>query len=119
LIVHVADVECYPVGELVDRKPGPSPIELQQIKDVAPDDATVPFERRVICPVPTSDNVHTADEIVRLAERENVYAIVLGTHGRTGLMRLLAGSVAESVMRKASCPVITVRLPTTNRKILS
>jgi universal stress protein A len=38
-------------------------------------------------------------------------AIVLGTHGRTGRPRSLAGSVAESVVRTASCPVITVREP--------
>jgi len=37
--------------------------------------------------------------------------IVMGTHGRTGLGRLLVGSVAENVMRKATCPVLTVRTP--------
>jgi nucleotide-binding universal stress UspA family protein len=35
--------------------------------------------------------------------------IVLGTHGRTGLGRLLLGSVAEQVRRRANCPVLTVR----------
>lgn len=111
LIVHVADLECYPVGELVDRDPGPSEIELRQIETAVPDDPEVSFEQRVVCPVPTSENVRLAEEIVRVAEQEDVYAIVIGTHGRTGLMRLLLGSVAESVMRKAACPVITVRAP--------
>lgn len=37
--------------------------------------------------------------------------IVMGTHGRTGLSRLLMGSVAEQVVRRASRPVLTVRLP--------
>ena len=37
--------------------------------------------------------------------------IVMGTHGRGGLPRLVLGSVAESVMRKAPCPVLTVRTP--------
>jgi nucleotide-binding universal stress UspA family protein len=37
--------------------------------------------------------------------------IVMGTHGRTGLRRRLMGSVAEQVVRGASCPVLTVTLP--------
>ena len=49
------------------------------------------------------------ERIVATAERENFDAIVLGTHGRTGRPRSLAGSVAESVVRTAACPVITVR----------
>ena len=35
--------------------------------------------------------------------------IVMGTHGRTGLRYMLIGSVAEQVVRKAPCPVLTVR----------
>lgn len=37
--------------------------------------------------------------------------IVLGTHGRTGVGRLLMGSVAEQVLRRATCPVLTVKAP--------
>jgi nucleotide-binding universal stress UspA family protein len=37
--------------------------------------------------------------------------IVLGTHGRTGVERLLMGSVAEKVMREAPCSVLVVKLP--------
>jgi len=37
--------------------------------------------------------------------------IVMGTHGRTGVARLLLGSVAEQVVRLAPCPVLTIRLP--------
>ncbi len=47
-------------------------------------------------------------EILRLAEREKCDLLVLGTHGRTGLYRWLVGSVAEEVLRRAHCPVITV-----------
>jgi len=81
------------------------------LEAVVPDDASVPFEHRVICPPCSSENVHPADEIVKLAKQEDVYAIVIGTHGRTGLFHFLAGSVAESVMRQAPCPVITIRKP--------
>jgi nucleotide-binding universal stress UspA family protein len=52
-----------------------------------------------------------AAEIVRVAEELPADFIVLGTHGRTGLLRLLMGSVAEEVVRKAPCPVLTIRVP--------
>jgi nucleotide-binding universal stress UspA family protein len=51
------------------------------------------------------------NEIVQFAERENVDLIVMGSHGRTGLSRLLMGSIAEGVMRKAPCPVLIVKQP--------
>lgn len=50
-------------------------------------------------------------EIVKAAEQEVADMIVMGTHGRSGLNRLLLGSVAERVIRLAPCPVITVRQP--------
>ena len=40
-----------------------------------------------------------------------LFLIVLATHGRTGLVHLLLGSVAERVARMATCPVLTVRVP--------
>jgi nucleotide-binding universal stress UspA family protein len=50
-------------------------------------------------------------EILRVAEDDSSDLIVMGTHGRTGLPRLLMGSVAEQVVRRASCPVLTVKTP--------
>jgi nucleotide-binding universal stress UspA family protein len=50
-----------------------------------------------------------AAEILRAAEEGLCDLIVLGTHGRTGLTRLLAGSVAEAVLREARCPVLALR----------
>jgi nucleotide-binding universal stress UspA family protein len=52
-----------------------------------------------------------AAEILRFAQDIACDLIVMGTHGRTGLGRLLMGSVAEQVVRCASCPVLTVRNP--------
>jgi universal stress protein A len=49
------------------------------------------------------------EEIVAAAADLQADILVLGTHGRTGLKHLLLGSVAESVMRHAPCPVLTVR----------
>lgn len=47
-------------------------------------------------------------EISTLAEREGADLIVMGTHGRTGINHLMAGSVAEKVVRLSHCPVLTV-----------
>jgi nucleotide-binding universal stress UspA family protein len=52
-----------------------------------------------------------ATEILRLARDSKCDLIVMGTHGRTGLGRLLLGSVAEEVIRKATCPVLVVKVP--------
>lgn len=49
-------------------------------------------------------------EIIRYARENDIDLIVLGTHGRTGLTHVLLGSVAEKVVRKAPCPVLTVRM---------
>lgn len=50
-----------------------------------------------------------AESIVEVAKRERADAVVMGTHGRTGLDRLLVGSVAETVVRLAPCSVLTVK----------
>jgi nucleotide-binding universal stress UspA family protein len=52
---------------------------------------------------------HPANEIVTFAAEKGVDLIIMTTHGRSGLSRLLFGSVAESVVRQAPCPVLIVR----------
>ncbi|MEX2352619.1 MAG: universal stress protein, partial [Gammaproteobacteria bacterium] len=47
-------------------------------------------------------------EIIRYAKENGIDMIVMGTHGHTGLKHLVLGSVAENVVRKAHCPVLTV-----------
>lgn len=54
---------------------------------------------------------HPFVEIVRYAREESIDLIVMGTHGRGAVGHLLLGSVAERVVRKAPCPVLTVRHP--------
>ena len=49
------------------------------------------------------------EEIVKVARKRRADLIVIGTHGRTGMKRLLLGSVAERVILLAPCPVLTVR----------
>jgi nucleotide-binding universal stress UspA family protein len=50
-----------------------------------------------------------ADAIIETAQEKNADLIVLGSHGRTGVERLLMGSVAERVIVLASCPVLVVK----------
>jgi nucleotide-binding universal stress UspA family protein len=50
-------------------------------------------------------------EIIRYAQQESIDLIVMGTHGHSGLAHVLLGSVTEKVVRKAPCPVLTVRHP--------
>lgn len=52
-------------------------------------------------------------EIVGFAEKQGIDLIVMSSHGRTGLRRLLMGSTAENVMRQAPCPVLIVKQPMT------
>lgn len=51
------------------------------------------------------------EEITRKAQELKASLIILGTHGRTGLDHIIFGSTAERVVRSATCPVLTIRLP--------
>jgi nucleotide-binding universal stress UspA family protein len=66
------------------------------------DDSDVKTDHRVLDGDPT-------EQILKVARDANADLIVMGTHGSSGLTRLLMGSVAEHVMRKAPCPVLTIR----------
>lgn len=50
-----------------------------------------------------------AAEILQLAEEVGAHLVLVGSHGRTGLKRMLMGSVSEKVVREARCPVLVVR----------
>lgn len=112
LIAHVSDREQYPVGELFDEEAEPNEEDLSALKAVIPDDPRVNYEHRLLYgKVGSTETVKPADAILRMAEKEQVGAIVLGMHGRSRLARLLMGSVAEAVVRRASCPVIIIKHP--------
>ena len=85
---------------------------------VTPDDLKAEQERLNAVIPENADKVRRefivgspADELVDYAKKENIDLIVMGTHGRTGLNRLLMGSVAEGVVRRATCPVLTIKQP--------
>ena len=107
--LHIVHVEEPPVayggGEWYYGVPEPDTAELQRmLAEIVPGDPDVPHEHHLILGTP-------AKSIVRFAEENGVDLIVMGTHGRSGLPRLLMGSVAEEVVRGAHCPVLTLREP--------
>ena len=104
LIVHV---EPFPsaAGEMYYGLGVPAHDGLRKaLRAVLPPDSEVRYEHKLL-------HGDAASRIVDLAKTENVDLIVMGTHGRTGLKRLLMGSVAEVVVRRAPCPVLTVGTP--------
>jgi len=108
VVVHVAEpvVPIYGDGVVVpppDVDKEPLLVKLQQL---LPRDPKVRVEHRLA-------EGDAATEILRLAKETQSDVIVMGTHGRTGLARIVMGSVAEQVVRKAPCPVVTAkaRLP--------
>jgi nucleotide-binding universal stress UspA family protein len=111
LIVHVEEPPvAYGGGELYYGVMEPDPTALQKmLSNLLPTDPAVPYEHRMLTGTP-------ANEIARLAQQEQAELIVMGSHGRGGLARLLVGSVAEIVMRKAPCPVLIVKHPRHGRK---
>jgi nucleotide-binding universal stress UspA family protein len=104
LITHVEELPMpYAGGEMYFAQPEyPNPEVKKMLEAITPPDKSVRYEHRLVMGT-------AADDIVRVADEEGADLIVIGTHGRTGLMRVLMGSVAESVMRLATCPVLTVK----------
>jgi nucleotide-binding universal stress UspA family protein len=76
----------------------------EQLEQIRPINAGIPVRHVLLEGDP-------AAEIVHYAREAGIDLIVMGTHGRTGLERLLMGSVAEKVMREAPCSVLVVKLP--------
>jgi len=104
LILHVEEAPIvYGGGEMYYGIPDPDRNEMQRmLAELRPTDPNVQFEHRLVLGDP-------AGEIVKVATDEHVDMIVMGTHGRTGLGRMIMGSVAEAVVRRAPCPVLTFK----------
>ncbi len=104
LILHVEEIPApYAAGEMVLPAPlYPNPEIRRMLEAVVPDDSAVRYEHHLVQGSP-------AEEIVSVAHQQGVDLLVMGTHGRTGLKRVLMGSVAESAMRHADCPVLTLK----------
>jgi universal stress protein A len=105
LVLHVQEPMMAYDGAFYYGPPEPMTETLDKmLHEIIPADRTIPVEHRLAMGDP-------ATEIVRTANDEHVDMIVIGTHGRRGLSRFLMGSVAESVIRHAPCPVLTYKTP--------
>jgi nucleotide-binding universal stress UspA family protein len=104
LICHVTSPEFVYGADEMDAVAVPfeNPGVRQMLEQTRPDDPRVVCEHHLLVGNP-------AEEIVLFAEDHQVDLIVIGCHGRTGAKRLLMGSVAEAVVRKAACPVLTIK----------
>lgn len=107
VLLHVVPpVHVYaPDGVAVAFPPPEPPFDANvKLAGLRPEDPLVVTDHHVVEGEP-------AAEIIKAATKTGADVIVMGTHGNSGITRLLVGSVAESVMRKAPCPVLTVRVP--------
>lgn len=107
LIAHVMHVPSPNAGE-------------GMLHDGAYSDESDALTRRLEAVAKTTNDVESetrllkgdpAKEILRVANDEDIAMIVMGTHGRSGVMRALMGSVAEHVVRSAPCNVLVVKRP--------
>jgi universal stress protein A len=106
LLLHVVEPAVY-YGELGMTVPLPSGFHeslQKRLSQLAPPDCGIPVETMLV-------EGNAAREIRRVAEEQHCSLVVLGTHGRTGLSRVLLGSVAEDVVRHSRVPVLTLKTP--------
>jgi nucleotide-binding universal stress UspA family protein len=89
---------------LVQEKRGYREEMARELNRLGAPDAQVRVEHRL-------EEGDPATQILRVAQESGCDLIAMGSHGRTGLDRLLMGSVAEQVVRGAFCPVLTVKAP--------
>jgi nucleotide-binding universal stress UspA family protein len=106
VVLHVAELPVMVGGEGVLVLPRAIDLDplREQLEQIRPEDPRVQVERQIV-------EGDAASEILRVAKETRCDLIVMGTHGRRGLRRLVMGSVAEKVVRLAPCPVLTVKTP--------
>jgi len=114
ICVHVVE----PIAPAVGYTGLAEPLPIADISEQLEDSAERELPKLAECDECAGLNVEevmvhgdAAAEIVRLAEEREVDLIVISSHGRTGLGRILFGSTAEAVVRHASCPVLVVKPP--------
>ena len=112
ICVHVIEPIVPTVGYSGMTEPLPIADITEQLEDSAERELPKIAEREECAGIEVEEVlVHgeAASEIVRVAKERNVDLIVISSHGRTGLGRILFGSTAEAVVRHASCPVLVVK----------
>lgn len=112
ICVHVIEPMVPTVGYSGMTEPLPIADITDQLEDSAERELPKIAEREEFASLKTEEVIvhgEAASEIVRVAKDKNVDLIVVSSHGRTGLGRILFGSTAEAVVRHAPCPVLVVK----------
>jgi nucleotide-binding universal stress UspA family protein len=112
MVLHVQERPLLVYAGVMTPPPPPPDAEerkalLKRLQLMQPADSRVPVEHLL-------EEGDPATAIVQIARDWACDLIVMGSHGRTGLRRVLMGSVAEHVVREAPCPVLTVNRPTSS-----
>lgn len=114
IVLHVLERPVIAYGGVAMAPPPPPPISEREAARAQLNQIQAPFPGLAIERRLEEGDADTA--ILQVAEELKSDLIVIGTHGRTGLKRLLMGSVAEKVVRTAKCPVLTVKTPILEEK---
>jgi len=113
-VINVWEPPQYVAPDLLVAAPGWNAQSLEQMAiETARKDLDALMRKIENPPVPIKDRVEVgepASTILHAAERGKYDLIIMGTHGRRGLPRLLMGSVAQKVVARAHCPVVTLHL---------
>jgi nucleotide-binding universal stress UspA family protein len=108
ILLHVVELPVVGSAGMLPLPPPTPPIDREALKAQLRSIATANPELQIDCRLAEND---PASAILDVARETGCDLIVMGTHRRTGLSRLLMGSVAEKVVRRATCPVLTVKTP--------
>jgi nucleotide-binding universal stress UspA family protein len=106
LLLHVVEPPVY-YGELGMAVPLPADFDeslRRRLEQLVPPESGVAADTMLV-------EGNAAREILRVAEEQHCDLIVMGTHGRSGLSRVVLGSVAEDVVRHSRVPVLTLKTP--------
>lgn len=113
-VVHAWEPPQYVAPDLLVAAPGWNSLSLEQVAvETATKDLTALINSLEKPPVPLTSKVlvgEAGSTILDLAEQGKYDLIIMGTHGRRGLPRLLLGSVAQKVVSRAHCPVLTLHV---------
>jgi nucleotide-binding universal stress UspA family protein len=110
LLLHIIDIRSFNEGldAMSTQIPNEETLEQLRVKllDCIPEEIRddLDVEAIVIQGIPFA-------EIISTAKEREIDMIVIGSHGRTGISHMMLGSVSEKVVRKAPCPVLTIRQP--------
>lgn len=112
ICVHVIEPIVPTVGYSGMTEPLPMADISEQLEDSAERELPKIAEREECAGLEVEELIahgDAASEIVRIARERQIDLVVISSHGRTGLGRILFGSTAEAVVRHASCPVLVVK----------